>query len=82
MYTTAQFDAASANGARFFDGELNPVVPVVGEWFAEFEPFEHESFWDADLVQVVEVEGRVLVLPEGDDECRPPRGIALIRQGF
>lgn len=38
MIKTAIASAAVASaGTVFFDGQLNPVVPEVGQWFCEFD---------------------------------------------
>jgi hypothetical protein len=96
MFTPAQVDAAiRAHGTIFFDSNLNPVEPQVGEWFCEYErviPEEADAFIrDESLVEycgAAEVGGwdgspvRTVhrVLPEYADCDRTTDCLFLVRQ--
>jgi hypothetical protein len=94
MLKPEQVQAACKTAHLFFDADLNPVTPQVGEWYCEVD-------WDTDIDgddfvtegALVRYEGtsistltdgtsqaRHRVTPDGDDEDRTPQGMVLVRQ--
>lgn len=96
QFTPSQVDAAiKFHGTIFFDRNLNPVLPQVGQWFCEYEqvtPEEGEPFIrDEALVEYCgpsEAGGwsgspvRVVhrVQPDGSDCDRNTDALFLVRQ--
>ena len=78
----------------FFDADLQPIVPQPGQWFCEYDidfSWEgNEILREGSLVEFVATgvvrysDGEQLirhwVATEYSDDCREPRGEALIRQ--
>lgn len=79
--------AVAQHATVFFDADLTPIEPIVGQWFCEFDAYDGasgtESMRDEAMVEFLGMHaGRPMVAEEGDEaEERRPRGIVLIRQG-
>lgn len=84
--------AVATHGTVFFDAELNPVVPEIGQWFCEFDEYGGK-LRDEALVEylgldtcAVLVDGQIVerpvnwVITEYSEAGRAPHGIVLIRQ--
>lgn len=84
--------AVEQHGTIWFDANLNPVTPCVGQWFCEFDEYDDETLLDGAFVcyegesfehvscgdQLVPVMRQTVSTEDGD--VRPPRGVLLIRQ--
>lgn len=82
-FTPAQVrNAITAHATVFFDADLQPVTPIEGQWFCEFDVYDracgYECLRDEALVEYT---GNGLVIEEGEDaEERRPGGLVLILQ--
>ena len=75
-------EAVARHSTLFFDSALQPVVPIVGQWFCEFDVYDtadgQEFARDEALVEFL---GGHHVAPEGDyDDERRPSGLLLVLQ--
>jgi hypothetical protein len=88
MLTIEQLHAAVLqHDTIYFDANLNPVVPQIGQWFVELTlDVIDDRVVEGDIVEIVDVnddglQGVVaLVAAEGDEECRGNRADVLILQ--
>jgi hypothetical protein len=70
----------------YFDVDLNPVTPMVGQWFAEFTLREDGAVMPGDIVEVSDVNEDQLqgvlamVSSEGEEGCHASRADILILQ--
>lgn len=70
----------------YFDADLNPVVPTVGQWFAEFTLREDGVIMPGDIVEIVDVTFDhlqwvfAMVASEDDEGCHASRADILILQ--
>lgn len=75
--------AISEHRTQFFDAELRPIVPQIGQWFCEFENLDDDTD-DLSAEALVEYRGASQsghrVLPEYADCDREQRGLILVLQ--